>query len=129
MISSQSKSYQHRRKIIVPDSRKPWPHEIYVAEVLSDAGYRVEFLKEGNYPEADIKIGNRKYEIKSPETFNANTLEHKIKDAVKQSPNIIINTLYTQKIFNIFDLYFFTGVLNYAFFIIFLSISEGVIFL
>ena len=37
------------------------------------------------------------YEIKSPESFNANTFEHTLKDAIKQSPNLVIDTARMKK--------------------------------
>ena len=37
-------------------------------------------------------------EIKSPESFNSNTFEHKLKDATKQSPNLIIDTSRIKKV-------------------------------
>ena len=78
--------------------RKPWPHEMRVAEILSLAGHYVEFLEEGNLHTADIKLDGIEYEIKSPESFNSNTLEHKLKNATKQSPNLIIDTSRIKKV-------------------------------
>lgn len=74
--------------ICVASGRRPWPHEMRVAEVLVKAGHYVEFLSEGLLPGADIRVdGVIEYEIKSPEHFNSNTLEHTIRDAIRQSPN------------------------------------------
>ena len=82
---------QNKKKagIFVAPGRKPWPHEMRVAEILSLAGHYVEFLEEGNLHTADIK---------SPEAFNANTFEHTLKNAVKQSPNLIIDTFRMKKV-------------------------------
>ena len=91
---------QNKKKagIFVAPGRKPWPHEMRVAEILSLAGHYVEFLEEGNLHTADIKLDGVEYEIKSPEAFNANTFEHTLKDAVKQSPNLIIDTFRMKKV-------------------------------
>ncbi len=91
---------QNKKKagIFVAPGRKPWPHEMRVAEILSLAGHYVEFLEEGNLRTADIKLDGVEYEIKSPEVFNANTLEHTLKNAVKQSPNLIIDTFRMKKV-------------------------------
>lgn len=81
-----------KAEIIIPAGRQIWPHEIRVAQILAMAGHRVEFLVEtNNLPTADIKLDGVEYEIKSPEKMNANSLEHLLKDALRQSPNIIID--------------------------------------
>ena len=84
--------------IFISPGRKPWPHEMRVAEILSLAGHYVEFLEEGDLRTADIKLDGIEYEIKSPESFNSNTFEHKLKDATKQSPNLIIDTSRIKKV-------------------------------
>lgn len=85
--------------IYIAPGRKPWPHETRVAEVLAKAGYYVEFLAEGRLPGADIRLdGIVEYELKSPEYFNSNTLEHTIRKAIRQSPNIIIDTSRMKKV-------------------------------
>ena len=42
---------------------------------------------------AGILLDGAAYEIKSPKSVNSNTLEHILKKALKQSSNIIIDTL------------------------------------
>lgn len=82
-----------RAGIIIPPGRRVWEYELRVAQVLAMAGYRVEFLKElGNIPTTDVRLNGVEYEIKSPERFNANTLEHTLKNALRQAPNIIIDS-------------------------------------
>ena len=63
-----------------------------MANILALAGHYVEFLPENQLHTADIRLDGVEYEIKSPESFNSNTLEHKLKDATKQSPNLIIDS-------------------------------------
>lgn len=82
---------QKNRIILVP-GRIIWPHEMRVAQILSMAGYRVEFLPESSLPSPDIKLDGIEYEIKSPESSNTNTLKHMIKKATHQSPNLIIDS-------------------------------------
>ena len=85
--------------IFIPAGRKPWLHEMRVAEILALAGHRVEFIEEkSGIRTADIRLDGIEFEIKSPETFNANSLQHKLRDASKQSPNIIIDTSRIRKI-------------------------------
>ncbi len=83
---------------IAPNRRRPWEHELHVAEILARNGYYVEFLPEGLLPRADILLDNIEYEIKSPEHFTPNTLEHTLKDALKQSPNLIIDMSRMKKV-------------------------------
>ena len=78
--------------VFLTPNRKPWPHEMRVANILALAGHYVEFLPENQLHTADIRLDGVEYEIKSPESFNSNTLEHKLKDATKQSPNLIIDS-------------------------------------
>lgn len=81
-----------RGKVIVPANANPWPHEQRVAKILALAGHAVEFIPESNIKTADILLDGVEFEIKSPKSANANSLEHILKKAVKQSCNIIIDT-------------------------------------
>ena len=81
-----------RGKVIVPSNANPWPHEQRVAKILALAGHAVEFIPESNTKTADILLDGVEFEIKSPKSANANSLEHILKKAVKQSCNIIIDT-------------------------------------
>ena len=63
-----------------------------MAKVLATAGHTVEFLEESNLHTADILLDGVEFEIKSPKSASANSLEHLLKKALKQSPNIIIDT-------------------------------------
>lgn len=61
--------------------------------ILAQNGYSVEFIPEGSIGTADIYLNKVAYEIKSPKTNKTNTIEHRIKDAVRsQSCNIIIES-------------------------------------
>ena len=81
-----------RGKVIVPANANPWPHEQRVAKILALAGHAVEFIPESTTKTADILLDGVEFEIKSPKSANANSLEHILKKAVKQSCNIIIDT-------------------------------------
>lgn len=82
----------YRGKVVVPANANPWPHELRVAKILALAGYAVEFIPETNTKTADILLDGIEFEIKSPKSANANSLEHILKKAVKQSCNINIDT-------------------------------------
>lgn len=82
----------YRGKVVVPANANPWPHELRVTKILALAGYAVEFIPETNTKTADILLDGIEFEIKSPKSANANSLEHILKKAVKQSCNIIIDT-------------------------------------
>ncbi len=84
----------HDRKngTFIASGRKIWPHELRIAEILTLAGHNIEFIEESNLHTADILLDGVEFEIKSPKTSNANSLEHLLKKALKQSSNIIIDT-------------------------------------
>ena len=84
-----------KAQIIIPAELCPWPHELRVAQILALAGHTVEFLPTRSAKTADILLDGIEYEIKSPRTSKANTLEHLIKKALRQSPNIIIDSSRT----------------------------------
>lgn len=81
-----------RGKIIIPEGIQIWPHELRVARVLAKAGHAVEFLPTRNVKTADVLVDGVEYEIKSPKSGASNSLEHLLKKALKQSPNLIIDT-------------------------------------
>lgn len=85
---------QQNRKngTFIAPGRKIWSHELHVAEILTLAGHNIEFIEESNLHTADILLDGIEFEIKSPKTSNTNSLEHLLKKALKQSPNIIIDT-------------------------------------
>ena len=76
----------------IASGRKLWPQELRVAEILTMAGHSIEFLEETNIHRADILLDGVEYEIKSPRSSKANSLEHLLKKALKQSSNIILDT-------------------------------------
>lgn len=80
-------------RIIIPAGRKPWPHELRVAEILAAAGHMVEFLPETSLRTTDILLDGVEYEIKSPRSSTPNSLEHLLKKSLKQSQNIIISLM------------------------------------
>lgn len=84
-----------KAQIIIPAGLTPWPHELRVANILAMAGHVVEFLPPAKIKRADILLDGIEYEIKSPLTDKANTLEHMLKRALRQSPNLIIDSSRT----------------------------------
>lgn len=78
-------------RIEIPIGMRPWPQEMRVAEILASRVHEVEFLVKGTVKTADILLDGVEFEIKSPKTDKANSLEHIIKSALEQSPNIIID--------------------------------------
>ena len=85
-------------RIVIPAGRKPWPHELRVAEILAAAGHMVEFLPETSLKTADIRLYGVEYEIKSPFTNKPDKLERNLKRALKQSKNIIFDSSRTKNI-------------------------------
>lgn len=78
--------------VYVVPGRSPWEHELRVAEILAAAGHCVEFLEEGALPCADIRLDGVEYEIKSPETAKLASVEQLMRKALKQAPNIIVDS-------------------------------------
>lgn len=78
--------------VYVVPGRSPWEHELRVAEILAAAGHCVEFLEEGALPRADIQLDGVEYEIKSPETAKLASVEQLMRKALKQAPNIIVDS-------------------------------------
>lgn len=78
--------------ISIPAGVHPWPHELRVAEILALAGHTVEFIPTSIMKTADILLDGVEFEIKSPITNKANTIDHMIRKAIRQSPNLIIDS-------------------------------------
>lgn len=81
-----------RGRIMIPGGRKPWPHELRIANILAMAGHNIEFLSESNISTADILLDGVEYEMKSPLTNKPDKLERNIKRGLKQSKNIIFDS-------------------------------------
>lgn len=81
----------HRAGVIIPAKVHPWPHELRVAEILASAGHVVEFLPRATIKTPDVLLDGVEFEIKSPVTNNANTIDHMIRRALRQAPNLIID--------------------------------------
>ena len=79
-------------RIIIPGGIRPWAHELRVANILAMAGHTVEFLPTRSTKTADILLDGIEYEIKSPRTSKVNSLDHLLRRAAYQSPNIIIDS-------------------------------------
>ena len=84
-----------KQGVFKPAGRRVWPHEDRTADILASHGHYVEFLPESNLHSADILLDGILYEMKSPRSFNTNSMEQLIKDALykKQCPNIEFDSL------------------------------------
>ena len=85
-------SSSQKGKIIIPAGRKPWPHELRIANILAMAGHNIEFLPESNIRTADILLDGVEYEMKSPLTNKPDKLERNIKRGLKQAKNIVFDS-------------------------------------
>lgn len=85
-------SSKQKGKIIIPAGRKPWPHELHIANILAMAGHNIEFLPESNINTADILLDGIEYEMKSPFANKPDKLERNIKRGLRQSKNIIFDS-------------------------------------
>lgn len=83
-----------RGTVVIPAGRDPWWHELKAARILSLAGHNIEFLVESDDNKSpDILLDGIDFEIKSPKSGVANSIEHNLKKALKQSNNIIFSTI------------------------------------
>lgn len=79
-------------RIIIQAGRKPWPHELRVANILALAGHDVEFICETSIKMPDIFVDNTAYEIKSPISDKVDAIERNIVRALEKCPNIILDS-------------------------------------
>ena len=77
------------------DGAIPEPHEIQTALFLIKHGKKtVKFLAPKNQNRIktpDILMDGKKWEIKSPTSNGSRVMEHALRSATKQSPNVIID--------------------------------------
>ena len=65
---------------------------MHTATILAQNGHTITFLKEvGNNP-PDIRLDSIIFEMKAPKTSKTSSLEQTLRKAVKQSPNIVIDS-------------------------------------
>lgn len=82
-------------KITIPPKANIWPHELKTAQVLASYGFDVYFIVKSERERensADCMINGEKWEIKSPNANHTKTIRKNIKEARKQSKNIIIDS-------------------------------------
>jgi hypothetical protein len=76
------------------DGAEPEPHEIQTALFLKKQGKDVKFLAPKNLDHVktpDIAMDGLKWEIKAPVSNGRRVIEHALRSAAKQSPNVIID--------------------------------------
>ncbi|MCL2869212.1 hypothetical protein FWF48_00160 [Candidatus Saccharibacteria bacterium] len=76
------------------DGADPEPHEIKTALFLKKCGKDVKFLapkNEDHVKTPDIAMDRLKWEIKAPISSGSRVIEHALRSATKQSPNVIID--------------------------------------
>ena len=78
-------------KIIIPKNTSVYPYEFVVATALSMTGHDVEFIPVRRIPTPDILFMNLEWEIKSPTGSSSRTIENNMRNALKQSRNIIVD--------------------------------------
>ena len=86
-------------KIIIPANMKPWPdkREISAAYILVDYFHKdVKFIPRDNYKTPDFLIGGRSWELKTPTGNGKYNLQHALRNAIKQSENIIVDARFSK---------------------------------
>lgn len=79
---------------IPPKPPFPEKHELMTASFLSNRGYDIEFISPSQIKgsrTADIIMSNLLWEMKSPISDGKRSLEHTMRDALRQSENIILD--------------------------------------
>jgi len=81
-------------EILFEDGAEPEPHEIQTALFLRKTGKRVTFLAPKNQPgikTPDIMMDELQWEMKSPVSAGARSIEHAFRSAIKQSENVLFD--------------------------------------
>ena len=90
-IRSMKSSKNAVGRLIVPKNALVQPHELMVGTILSWTRDDVEFLVAGRTHTADIRFRGLEWEIKSPIGKSSRTIENNLRNALKQSSNVIID--------------------------------------
>lgn len=81
-------------EILFEDGAEPEPHELQTALFLRKNGKKVVFLapkNQLNVKTPDILMDNVQWEIKSPVSAGARSIEHAFRSAIKQSENVLFD--------------------------------------
>lgn len=84
-------------KVIIQSNSLIQDHELKVGHILAQAGHDVVFLPVTTGKSPDIKYRGKIWEIKSPKGSKRRTIENNIRNALKQSQNVIIDLSRTQR--------------------------------
>ncbi|MBR0406088.1 MAG: hypothetical protein IJI68_12960 [Eggerthellaceae bacterium] len=82
-------------KIVIQSGANVWPHELKTAEALAAAGYTVEFIRkseERHATSADCIIDGVIWEMKAPTASQIRRVQRALRDALKQSSNVILDS-------------------------------------
>jgi len=94
------RSYASRMKtgkVIIQSNSLIQDHELKVGHILAQTGHDVIFLPVTAGKSPDIKYRGKIWEIKSPKGSKRRTIENNIRNALKQSQNVIIDLSRTQR--------------------------------
>ena len=81
-------------KVIVETSPQDAPHDFEMSAALLVANYfetNVVFLRPASLKSPDLRVKGEIWELKSPRGNGKNTIQNNIKNARKQSANIVID--------------------------------------
>lgn len=84
---------------IIPNGVSLEKHENNTIVFFTNLGYTVELIPPSNIPKIktpDFIMGNKAWEMKSPQGKNRATIEHAFKRAARQSENIILDLRRTE---------------------------------
>lgn len=86
---------KHQGKIIICSGANVWPHELKTAQAFTAIGKDVEFMRrseEEHATSADCIIDGLIWEMKTPKSNALRRVERTLRDALKQSRNVIFDS-------------------------------------
>ena len=82
-------------KIIIGQGANVWPHELKTAQAIIATGKDVEFIRrseEQHATSADCIVDGLVWEMKAPKSSALRRVQRTLRDAVKQSRNVIFDS-------------------------------------
>lgn len=86
---------KHQGKIVIQSGANVWPHEIRTAQSLTTIGKDVEFIRRSedeHVTSADCIMDGLVWEMKAPKSNSLRRVERTLRDALKQSRNVIFDS-------------------------------------
>jgi hypothetical protein len=86
-------------RIVIPGVLVPEAHELMTAQILASQGWKVQFIvpdRLNGRRTPDVLINGVQWEMKCPTGASKSTVQAQLKRALRQSPNIIFDSIRTK---------------------------------